>query len=896
MYGKSRTSRRLTALVCTLALICSLSPAAEAAGYQSRWLSYGGHEFEVRLVFSAAMDRTKEFTLQSYGPSGEAREEPHAYVYSLQGGSAAEQIMGFENSVRYDGVTVTGCTASISGDTIQIRDSGVSMPLRAGDTMSRSNFGGYDAIRYFRVDHFTNGGTYDVVYYFLLEDGGSAGSAAAPGEGSDPETGSGAPAGDSGSSVKPETPADPCAGGQHNWKYNTTEATCIEEGKTVRICTVCGEEDIVSTAPKTSHKWERRTDSSGGAYQVCAVCGETKAESAAAPSGTKESPVSKDASAKAAASDNRNRNNYSSYASAPMTSFLYRRSDGNLTRVEAIEGGVVVETYSPGFELLTARTVPMELSKFGGFYSGAGYHFLIFGQDNPGEDDGLEVVRVVKYSKDWERLGAASLRGANTTVPFRSCSLRCAERDGYLYVHTAHQMYKSSDGLNHQANLTMAVRESDMQITYSRYGVSNVGTGYVSHSFNQFILAASDGSVVTLDHGDAYPRAAVSVRYAAGSDGRLSAQANVNVKEFPGAVGANNTDASFGGFEESASHYLAVGNYGQGSRSAVSYAVGKSAFNAGSVKSFTLGAGAYTPQLVKLSDSRFLALWNSKGESYQSDSLNYVFLDGTGAPSGSVQTAKAYLSDCQPIVADGKVVWYATGSGYDKSLPVFYTIDAASGAFSSAGGGTEAQPETKPGTQTGANSGTQAGTNSGTRTQSGGSGNPFTDVADGTYYHDAVLWALKNNITTGVTPTQFQPSAVCTRGQVVTFLWRAKGCPEPKAKTNPFTDVVASSPFYKAILWAQENGVTSGTTASTFNPGGTCTSAHVVTFLWRANGKPAASGASALAAANPGEYFTDAVAWADSSGLLSGVGAAFSPSRNSPRADIVTYLYRDLAQ
>lgn len=90
MYGKSRTSRRLTALVCTLALICSLSPAAEAAGYQSRWLSYGGHEFEVRLVFSAAMDRTKEFTLQSYGPSGEAREEPHAYVYSLQGGSAAE--------------------------------------------------------------------------------------------------------------------------------------------------------------------------------------------------------------------------------------------------------------------------------------------------------------------------------------------------------------------------------------------------------------------------------------------------------------------------------------------------------------------------------------------------------------------------------------------------------------------------------------------------------------------------------------------------------------------------------------------------------------------------------------------------------------------------------------
>lgn len=174
--------------------------------------------------------------------------------------------------------------------------------------------------------------------------------------------------------------------------------------------------------------------------------------------------------------------------------------------------------------------------------------------------------------------------------------------------------------------------------------------------------------------------------------------------------------------------------------------------------------------------------------------------------------------------------------------------------------------------------------------------NPFTDVANDAYYYDAVLWALENKITTGVTATEFQPTATCTRGQVATFLWRAKGCPEPQTTVNPFTDVAASSPFYKAILWAYENGITTGATDTTFNPSGTCSSAHVVTFLWRAEGKPAASGDSALAAANPGAYYTDAVAWADSSDLLSGTGSAFAPNAKSPRADIVTYLYRNLAQ
>ena len=165
-------------------------------------------------------------------------------------------------------------------------------------------------------------------------------------------------------------------------------------------------------------------------------------------------------------------------------------------------------------------------------------------------------------------------------------------------------------------------------------------------------------------------------------------------------------------------------------------------------------------------------------------------------------------------------------------------------------------------------------------------GNPFTDVPKDAYYHDAVLWALEKSITTGLTETTFGPEETCTRGQVATFLWRAKGCPEPETTENPFTDVSESDYYYKPILWAYENGITTGTTETTFSPNGTCTSAHVITFLWRANGEPEAKTEGT-------EYYAKAVAWATRNKLLDGTDMAFAPENLSPRADIVTYLYRD---
>ena len=166
---------------------------------------------------------------------------------------------------------------------------------------------------------------------------------------------------------------------------------------------------------------------------------------------------------------------------------------------------------------------------------------------------------------------------------------------------------------------------------------------------------------------------------------------------------------------------------------------------------------------------------------------------------------------------------------------------------------------------------------------------PFTDIADDAYYYDAVLWAVENGITNGTSATTFGPDVTCTRSQVVTFLWRAKGCPEPAVTANPFTDVTEADYFYKPVLWAVENGITNGTSATTFSPLDTCTSSQVITFLWRANGQPAAE-------ASGTEWYAQAVAWANGTQLLDGTAIPFAPDNLAPRSDIVTYLYRDLAK
>ena len=171
--------------------------------------------------------------------------------------------------------------------------------------------------------------------------------------------------------------------------------------------------------------------------------------------------------------------------------------------------------------------------------------------------------------------------------------------------------------------------------------------------------------------------------------------------------------------------------------------------------------------------------------------------------------------------------------------------------------------------------------------------NPFTDVPSGAYYEDAVIWAVKKDITSGTSATTFNPDGSCTRAQAVTFLWRAAGSPEPKSAAMPFTDVPAGSYFEKAVLWAVENGITKGTSDTTFSPDASCTRAQIVTFLWRAGGSPAVSGNSAFSDVAADAYYAAAVAWAEKNGVTGGIGGGLFGSDNTcTRAQIVTFLHR----
>lgn len=168
----------------------------------------------------------------------------------------------------------------------------------------------------------------------------------------------------------------------------------------------------------------------------------------------------------------------------------------------------------------------------------------------------------------------------------------------------------------------------------------------------------------------------------------------------------------------------------------------------------------------------------------------------------------------------------------------------------------------------------------------------FRDVNQSDYYYDAVQWAVEKGITEGTSATTFSPDASCTRAQMVTFLYRAAGSPAPKSTVNPFKDVSSSDYYYNAVLWAIENGITTGVSADRFAPGATVSRAQTVTFLYRANGSPAASGASFSDVAAD-EYYANAVAWAVRSGITTGTGnGKFSPNADCTRGQIVTLLYR----
>ncbi len=174
---------------------------------------------------------------------------------------------------------------------------------------------------------------------------------------------------------------------------------------------------------------------------------------------------------------------------------------------------------------------------------------------------------------------------------------------------------------------------------------------------------------------------------------------------------------------------------------------------------------------------------------------------------------------------------------------------------------------------------------------------PFTDVKKDAFYYDALVWAYEEKITDGITETLFAPHASCTRSQIVTFLWRANGCPEPASVTVPFVDVTDGY-AQQAILWAYGEGITDGVDATHFRPNGVCTREQAMTFLWRANNSPKpASQEHPFTDLKEGSYSEDAIVWAFQEGITDGVTVTtFAPRSVCQRGQIVTFLYRNMAK
>lgn len=384
-------------------------------------------------------------------------------------------------------------------------------------------------------------------------------------------------------------------------------------------------------------------------------------------------------------SSNISRNDYSGRNwSSTVNSYLVDNEDGSLTRVENMGDSVLVETYDKTTGALKeSKTISLELPLFGGFYSGTEYNYLVFGQKNMEESDENEVLRIVKYSKNWERLQDVSVYGANTYIPFDAGSLRMTETEDRLYVYTCHEMYVSDDGYHHQSNMTFVVEESTMTIKDSYYDVMNISqAGYVSHSFNQFIQ--TDGNFIyRVDHGDANPRAVSITRCVVG--GSIQNVSYTLPYAISGYTGDNYTGVSIGGFELSSDTCLIAGTSVKQNATSEEYYGQRNIFLTVTDKSFNNNTKVLwltkhtgnnidvrTPQLVKLGEDQFLLMWEEHNRSTDSIVTCMVTLDGYGNCTSDVSTSIMRLSDCQPIVgADGLVRWYQT----DGDKVTLCTID-----------------------------------------------------------------------------------------------------------------------------------------------------------------------------------------------------------------------------
>ena len=375
---------------------------------------------------------------------------------------------------------------------------------------------------------------------------------------------------------------------------------------------------------------------------------------------------------------NENAQNYIKW-STTVKSYLHICDDGKLMRVQYVvsENKLLIEYYDSSFNMISQKLITPAFSVFGGFYAVGDNYFVLTGQNNPSQKASVTCFAVTKYDKNWNKLATAELKDCNTTIPFDGGSARFCHSGNYLLIRTCHEMYEDKNGVNHQANVTIQLDMNSMKITDYLTDAINNNYGYASHSFNQFIKVDSD-KIVALDHGDAYPRSIVMFKYKTSvSSGKFVPLyyqncTAVDMLTIAGKTGDNITNCSVGGFEITASGYLAAFNsINQKTESStvrniyLSYCDKNSDTPELKQITYYTTSGVSTPQFVKLNENRFVLLWHFNGRVY------YCEIDGKGNVKGNIFSFEAILSDCQPVVYQNKLVWYI----WDDDELDFYSIN-----------------------------------------------------------------------------------------------------------------------------------------------------------------------------------------------------------------------------
>lgn len=375
-----------------------------------------------------------------------------------------------------------------------------------------------------------------------------------------------------------------------------------------------------------------------------------------------------------------------------QNSYLVKNADGTISVID-INDNVNIETYDKNYKLASSKSLAFELPLFGAFYSGDKYNYIAYGQGNPNQINRREVIRIVKYNKNFTRVGSVSVYGGEsyTILPFSGSGGRMAEKGNELVYHTTRTRYKTEDGLNHESQLTIITNTDTMKV---QNGVGKFQPNHVSHSFDQYVLY-DDKLHALLDHGDGYPRSVVLHKQVAENE-----YAEVDLFRIPGAIGANFTGVSVGGFEITSHSYIAAinsidqskaGQYTNfekvgldiDERDVILCIVPKDKLTSTEVKQVRItnyiGTDRYgsTPKLVKINEDKLMVLWQEiiirKGSDtdYTFGDVKYLMIDGSGNAAGEIRTLSGgMLSKCNPVLFKNNVVWYLN----QRTNRVFYSV------------------------------------------------------------------------------------------------------------------------------------------------------------------------------------------------------------------------------